>query len=220
MHFVDAWMELGPGDLVRLLGPLALLILSAFIPGQRIRQVTALGVTVMIPLLRELGAAPPLAAGWFLLWLLLGLWSPGDPEDTARRPLAKVGGGVETGTVGLALGLVLALLCDRGRGAPGHVAGGDAARIVRRGHAGARDPAPDAAPAHPAGDDGLRGDGLWASRCSTAPPKGAQIQAAPTSAEALLAATWLAVVLALKVTVSRERYAGTGWVSDAHDLHD
>jgi hypothetical protein len=50
--------------------------------------------------------------------------------------------------------------------------------------------------------------------------QGAQIQAAPTSAEALLVATWLAVALALKVAVSRERYAGTGWVSDAHDLHD
>src|SRR5262252_3910049 len=178
-------MELGAGDLVRLLAPLLLLILSAFIPGQRIRQITALGVTALVPLLRELGAVPWLAAGWFVLWLVLGLWSPGDPEDTARRPLAKVGGMVETGTVGLALGIVHLML----------------RRHIRRAMIGFA----------------AMGMGL---QVLDGTAQGAQIQAAPTSAVALLVATWLAVALALKVAVARERYAGTGWVSDAHDLHD
>jgi hypothetical protein len=219
VHFVDAWTELSPTDLARLLAPLVLLVLSAFIPGQRIRQVTALGVTAMIPLLRELGAAPLLAAGWFLLWLVLGLWGPGDPDEAARRPLARVGGVVETGTVGLALGLVLALLLiaavarqDMSPEETRRASFGAALlalgilhlmlrRHIRRAMAGFA----------------AMGMGL---QVLDGTAQGAQIQAAPTSAQALLVATWLAVVLALKVAVARERYAGTGWVSDAHDLHD
>jgi hypothetical protein len=219
LHFVDAWTELGAGDLVRLLAPLLLLILSAFIPGQRIRQITALGVTALIPLLRELGAVPWLAAGWFVLWLVLGLWSPGDPEDTARRPLARVGGMVETGTVGLALGLVLALLLiaavarqDMSSEETRRASYGAALLALGILHLMLRRHIRRAMIGFAAMGMGLQVlDGT---------AQGAQIQAAPTSAEALLVATWLAVALALKVAVARERYAGTGWVSDAHDLHD
>jgi len=219
VHFIDAWMELGAGDLVRLLAPLLLLILSAFIPGQRIRQITALGVTALIPLLRELGAVPWLAAGWFVLWLVLGLWSPGDPEDTARRPLAKVGGMVETGTVGLALGLVLALLLiaavarqDMSPEETRRASYGAALLALGILHLMLRRHIRRAMIGFAAMGMGLQVlDGT---------AQGAQIQAAPTSAAALLVATWLAVALALKVAVARERYAGTGWVSDAHDLHD
>jgi len=36
----------------------------------------------------------------------------------------------------------------------------------------------------------------------------------------VLLATVLASSLAMRVAASRERLAGTAWVSDAHDLHD
>jgi hypothetical protein len=50
--------------------------------------------------------------------------------------------------------------------------------------------------------------------------QGAQLDPGNLTGGALLLASWLAVALAMRVAGARERYAGTGWVSDAHDLHD
>ena len=110
MHFLDAWLDLAPLDLARLLAPLALLSASAFLPGLKIGQVMAIGVAAVLPLLHELGASPGVVLAWVLLWLLIGLWRPGDPEETASHPLARTRGSAETHTVGLALGLALTLL--------------------------------------------------------------------------------------------------------------
>jgi hypothetical protein len=219
MHILDAWMELSPWDLGRLLGPVALLVASAFLPGQRLGQVTALGVAAAIPLLRELAAPPPLAIAWTLLWMLLALWRPGATEETARRPLARLRGVAETGTVGLALGVALALLLitavarqdmsseDTRRASYGvaFLALGLLHLMLRRHIRRAT--------------TGFAAMGLGLQVLDGA-AQAVQIQPAPTSAVALLIGTWLAVALALRLAIARERYAGTAWVSDAHDLHD
>jgi hypothetical protein len=219
MHFIDAWAELRATDMVRLLAPLALLVVSAFLPGQRLGQLTALGVALSIPWLRELGASPWLTAAWMLLWLLLAFWRPGDPEEIARRPLARAGGMLEIGSVGLALALVLALLLiaavarqDMSPEETRRASFGAALLALGILHLMLRRHIRRAMTGFAAMGFGLQVlDGAAQS---------AQIQPAPTSAQFLLAATWVAVALALRVAIARERHAGTAWVSDAHDLHD
>jgi hypothetical protein len=219
MHFIDAWAELRATDLVRLLAPLGLLVVSAFLPGQRIGQLTAVGVALSLPFLKELGASPLLTAAWLLLWLLLGFWRPGDAEEIASRPLARAGGMLETGSVGLGLGLVLALLLiaavarqDMSPEETRRASFGVALLSLGILHLMLRRHIRRAMTGFAAMGLGLQVlDGAAQS---------AQIQPAPTSAEFVLVATWLAVALALRVAIARERHAGTAWVSDAHDLHD
>lgn len=219
MHFLDAWLEISTLDLARLLAPLALLTASAFLPGLRVGQVTAIAVALSLPWLRELGAPPLVVGAWIVLWLLVGLWRPGDPEETARRPLAQTRGSAETHTVGLALGLALTLLLlaavarqDMSAEETRRVSLGAALlatgilhlmlrRHIRRAMAGFA----------------AMGLGLQVLEGAA---QTAQIGPAPGGSVFLLMATVLGVGLALRVAIARERYAGTAWVSDAHDLHD
>lgn len=92
MHFLESWTELSPFDLIRLLGPPALLTAVAFLPGMRVVRLAALGVALTIPFLRELGASPLLTAAWSALWLVVA-WAAGVPEDQARRPRPRAAGG-------------------------------------------------------------------------------------------------------------------------------
>jgi hypothetical protein len=50
--------------------------------------------------------------------------------------------------------------------------------------------------------------------------RGAQVQLALAPAVWPLVATALSVLLVLRVAAVRERWAGSPWVPDAHDLHD
>lgn len=219
MHFLDAWLEISPLDLARLLAPLALLTASAFLPGLRVGQVTAIGVGLSLPWLRELGAPPVVVGAWVALWLLIGSWRPGDPEDTARRPLAQTRGAAETHTVGLALGLALTLLLlaavarqDMSPEDTRRISLGAALlstgilhlmlrRHIRRAMTGFA----------------AMGLGLQVLEGAA---RTAQVGPSPHTPTALLVATALGVGLALRVAIARERHAGTAWVSDAHDLHD
>ena len=219
MHFLDAWLEISPVDLARLLAPLVLLTASAFLPGLRLGQVTAIGVALSLPGLRELGAPPIVVGAWIVLWLLIGWWRPRDPEETARRPLVQTRGTAETHTVGLALGLALTLLLlaavarqDMSPENTRRVSLGAALlstgilhlmlrRHIRRAMAGFA----------------AMGLGLQVLQGAA---ETAQIGPTPGASMAVLLATALSVGLALRVALSRERHAGTAWVSDAHDLHD
>lgn len=218
MHFLDAWSELTLADTIRLLAPLLLLTISAFLPGQRVGQVTALGVAASIPMLRELGAGPMLSTAWMLLWLLLALWRS-RAEESAARPLARAGGMLETGTVGLALGLILGLLLiaavarqDMSAEETRRASNGAALLVMGILHLMLRRHIRRAM-------TGFAAMGLGLQMLDGA-AQDAQIQPAPTSAGALLMATWVAVAIALRLAIARERHAGTAWVSDAHDLHD
>jgi len=219
MHFLDAWLEISPLDLARLLAPLALLTLSAFLPGLRVGQITAIGVGLSLPWLHELGAPPAVVGAWVVLWLLVGWWRPGDPEETARRPLAQTRGTAETHTVGLALGLALTLLLlaavarqDMSSEDTRRVSLGAALismgilhlmlrRHIRRAMTGFA----------------AMGLGLQVLEGAA---RTAEIGPSPHTSTALLLATTLSMGLALRLAIARERHAGTAWVSDAHDLHD
>lgn len=219
MRFLDAWLELSGPDLARLLIPLSLLGVSAFFPGLRVGRVTALGLAASVPLLREMSAPAWLAAGWVALWVTLALWRPGGGEETAHKPLARSGGVVEAGTVGLALGLVLGLLLiaavarqDMSPDETRRVSYGVALLMLGLLHLMLRRHIRRAMAGFAAAGLGLQVlDGA---------AQGVQLQPGYATGAALLLATWLAVVLTSRVAAARERFAGTAWVSDAHDLHD
>jgi hypothetical protein len=50
--------------------------------------------------------------------------------------------------------------------------------------------------------------------------RGAQVQTGLAPAAWPLIASALAILLVLRVAAARERWAGSPWVPDAHDLHD
>jgi len=218
VHFLDAWTELSPFDAVRLLGPLALLVASTFIPGRRVSRLAALGVAVAILPLRELAAPSLLSVAWVGLWLLLVLL-PGEPEESARRPLSRGRGVVESGAVGVLLGVALGLLLmtavarqDMSHEETRRASLGAAFLVVGilqlmlRGHL-----------RRALAGFATLGLGLQILHGAA---QGAQLDPDPGTAVGLLVATWLTVVLGLRVAAARERYAGSAWVSDAHDLHD
>jgi hypothetical protein len=218
VHFLESWTELSPFDLIRLLGPPALLTAVAFLPGMRVVRLAALGVALTIPFLRELGASPLLTAAWSALWLVVA-WAAGVPEDQARRPLAARRGGLEASTVGLLLGLVLLVLLiaavarqdlspeDARRASYGGlILSLGLIHLMTRGHA------------RRAGV-GFASLGLGLQVLDGA-ARAAQVPETLPPGGAVLLATAIAVALAMRVAISRERLAGTAWVSDAHDLHD
>jgi hypothetical protein len=217
MHFIDAWRELSGLDLARLAAPLVFMALAAVVPGRRLSRVCALGVAASIPFLRELGAAPPVAAGWAVLWGAIA-WFAGDVDAGARRPIASRAV-FETGLFGIALALALVGLLiaavarqdmspEDSRRASFGVAflGLGIAHLMLRRHARR------AALAFAALGLGLQVlDGAaWS----------AQVEIEPRAQWSVLLATSIGVAIALRIASTRARYAGTGWVSDAHDLHD
>lgn len=218
MQFLESWTEIAPFDLLRLLMPVAFLAAVVVLPGVRVARLAALGVALLIPFLRELGASPLLSAAWCALWLLVA-WGAGVPEGAAQRPLAAHRGGLEAGTVGLLLGLVLLALLiaavarqdlspeDARRASYGAlILALGLIHLMMRGHARR---AGVAFASLGLGLQVLDGAARAAQVPATLPPAGA-----------VLLATAIAVALAMRVAVSRERLAGTAWVSDAHDLHD
>jgi len=218
VQFLESWTELAPFDLLRLLAPAAFLAVAAVIPGVRVARLAAAGVAITLPFLRELGGSPLLTAGWSALWLLVA-WGAGVAEDAARRPLASRRGGIEASTVGLLLGLVLVVLLiaavarqdlspeDARRASYGAlILALGLIHLMMRGHA------------RRAGVS-FASLGLGLQVLDGA-ARGAQVPETLPPAGAVLLVTAIAVALAMRVATTRERIAGTAWVSDAHDLHD
>ena len=217
MHFLDAWRELPGIDLIRLAAPLAFMTLAAILPGRRLARVGALGVAGSIPFLRELGAAPPVAAAWAVLWGAIA-WLAGDVDEGSRRPISSRAV-FETGLFGFTLALALVALLiaavarqdmspEDARRASFGVAflGLGIAHLVLRRHARR------SALAFAALGLGLQVlDGAaWS----------AQVEVTPRLEWSVWLATAIGVALVLRIAWARERRAGTAWVSDAHDLHD
>jgi hypothetical protein len=218
VHFLDAWVELSPLDAVRLLGPLALLVISTLVPGHRAARLAALAVAGAIPLLRELAAPPALALGWVALWLLLA-FLPREPDEAASKPLAQGRGVFEAGAVGLLLALALGLLLlmavarqDMSPEETRRVSMGAALLVVGILHLMLRRHIRRALV-------GFATLGLGLQILDGA-AQGAQLDPNALTGTGVLLASWLAVILGLRVAAGRERYAGTAWVGDAHDLHD
>lgn len=218
MHFFDAWRELAPAELVRLLGPVVFLVLAAFIPGPRIARLASAAVAVAIPFLRELAAPPLLVAGWTVLWLLLVRvrWKV---EETSPPPTTTTGMAFESGTVALLLGAaLLALLVaavarqDLGPEESRRVSLGVVLVGLGLLHLMLRRFARRAA-------IGFAAMGLGLQLLDSA-ARDAQVQVTLPEPGGVLLATALTVALVLRIASGRERFAGTPWVSDAHDLHD
>lgn len=218
MQFLESWTELPPLDLLRLLAPAAFLVMCTILPGVRVARLAAVGVALTLPFLRELGGSPLLTAAWSGLWLLVA-WGAGVPEGVARRPLATRRGGLEAGTVGFLLGAaVLALLIaavarqdlspeDARRASFGVlVLSLGLIHLMLRGHARRAGVA-------------FASLGLGLQVLDSA-ARAAQVPETLPPGGAVLLTTAIAVALAMRVAISRERLAGTAWVSDAHDLHD
>ena len=218
MHFFDAWSELPPFDLVRLVAPLGFLTLGTLLPGGRAARLAALGVAAGIPLLRELAVAPWMVVGWTALWAFVA-WRSGSDPESAPRPLAATRGVLESGTVGLLLGLLLLALLvaavarqdmspEDGRRASYGAAllGVGLLHLMLRRHL-------------QRSSLGFAALGLGLQVLNGA-ARDAQVQRVPSSGGGVLLATFLAIALTTRIASGRERHAGTAWVGDAHDLHD
>ena len=108
MHFLDSWTELSPLDLGRLLLPAACVALCILLPGRRVARIAAAGVALSVLLLREIGAWPLIAA-WSAVWALVAWRAGAATSRTGPASTTRVGG-VESGAVGLMLGVALLAL--------------------------------------------------------------------------------------------------------------
>lgn len=217
MHFIDAWRELSIPDLVRLLAPIVLIVLSTFLPGARVARGVAVLIALFIPGLREMAAPLWLVAAWMLLWLAIA-WRAGGHGEGEPAPIA--GRGVfETGTLGLLLGaallaLLVAAVARQDMSPEDSRRASCGALLIGAGmlHLMLRRNAWRAALAF-----GAMGLGL---QVLDGAARGAQVQRGLSAPGAVWLATALAVMLVFRVAWVRERFAGSPWVPDAHDLHD
>jgi hypothetical protein len=218
VHFIDAWRELATADLLRLLAPLLLVAAATVLPGARVARVAALGIAVVLPGLRELGTSPLVTAGWCVLWLVVA-WRGCGTGEGEPAPIAGWRGVFETGTLGLAVGAaLLALLIaavarqdmspeDSRRASCGvALVGAGLLHLMLRRHA-----------RRASMGFGAMGLGL---QVLDGAARGAQVQTGLAPATWPLIASALAILLVLRVAAARERWAGSPWVPDAHDLHD
>lgn len=216
MHFLDAWLGLPPAHLLRSALPAGLVALAVLVPGRQPARLAALGVAATLPFLPELSVSRWLLAGWVALWLVIA-WQAGLPGSRATRTGARLGG-LESGTIGLVLGLALLALVgaavarlDLGGELTRRASGGVLLVALGLVHLMLRRHAVRAAAAFAAMGLGLQLlDGA--------------VRAVVVGGAAPAALAWfgtaLAVALALRVGHARAATAGSAWVGDAHDLHD
>ncbi|OGF17984.1 MAG: hypothetical protein A2W00_02355 [Candidatus Eisenbacteria bacterium RBG_16_71_46] len=217
MHFLDSWTELSPLDLGRLLLPAACVALCILLPGRRVARIAAAGVALSVLLLREIGAWPLIAA-WSAVWALVAWRAGAATSRTGPASTTRVGG-VESGAVGLMLGVaLLALLVaavarqnlspEDGRRASWGllVMGLGLLHLMLRRHALR---ALVAFAALGLGLQMLNGVARSAQVPGTLPAEGR-----------VLLATLIVLALVGRVAWARQCAAGSASVSDAHDLHD
>ena len=217
MHFLDAWSRLPIVDLARLGLPLLFLFLSIALPGPRPAALSALGVAAMLPLLPEV-APLALRLGWSLLWLVVAIRIARPRSSNESDPAARPGG-VESGGVGLLLGLSLLVLLTAAI-ARQDLEPGDSRRIslgvlllcLGLVHLMVRRHMLRATVAFT-----TLGLGLEVIRQAAV---AADLGAPRTSSGGVLLATALAVAMLGRLADVREQSGGTAWVSQAHDLHD
>jgi len=216
VHFLDAWLSLAPSHLLRSALPAGLVVVLVLVPGRQVARLAALGVALGLPFLPELAAGAWATAGWVVLWLVVA-WQAGLPAPRATRTGARLGG-LESGTIGLALGLALLVLVmagvarlDLDAEATRRAAAGALLTVLGLVHLMLRRHALRAVAAFAAMGLGLE---LLGGAVRTAVVGGA----APPGLT--LAAAALAVALASRVGRTRAAVAGSPWVGDAHDLHD
>lgn len=220
MHLLDAWTVLAGPDLARLIGIPVAIVIAALLPGRRIAGVAALAVAIAVAMCVEMAAPLAVRIGWTALWLLVA-WQAGTQGLESTRARSPRRGAIEAGAVALPLGAALALMLlaavsrqsqtlsdlDARRASLGAlVLGAGLLHLMMRRHARR------ALVAFAALGLGLE---LLASSARLA-----DVTHAGSPPGAALLGTLVAVALVSRIAVSRENWAGSPLVSDAHELHD
>lgn len=220
MHLLDAWTALSVADLARLLGiPVAILV-AALLPGRRLTGVAALAIAMLVAPCDELSAPLAVRISWVALWLVIAALTVSHGLDTARSPAPRRSG-FEASAVALPLGAALALLLlaavsrqsaslaplDARRASLGAlVLSAGVLHLMMRRHVRRALLA-----------FGALGLGLELLAASA---RRADVTGAGAPAGAALLGTFVAVALVSRIAGSREQWAGSPLVSDAHELHD
>jgi hypothetical protein len=218
VHFLDAWTALSFIDQIRLIAPAIVMALAIVLPGRSIAALLALLLAVTVPLSGTLPPGPGLAFGWAALWLAVAGILLRAARGGMRRP-AEGRGGLESTLAGLLLGVPLFALL--------------AVAIARQDLPTAATRAATAGTLYitfglvhlmvrrhllrSALGWGFAGVGLQALQSASAITLPANLAPPPGLA---LIATATALALVLRIALARARWAGSAWLSDAHDLHD
>lgn len=218
MHLLEAWTSLGPFHLARLLALPGAMLVAVLLPGRVLARGAALVGGAGVLLLSELAVPWWTRALWVLLWLGIA-WQAGrpDPADALAAPARRRG--VEAGAVALPLGLALLALMlaavwrqtfepdDARRASLGALLVGlGLLHLMMRRHVRRAVLAV-----------GALGVGL---ELLTASARAADVVHEGAPAGTAWLATLLVLLLVVRVADGRARYAGSVFVSDAHELQD
>jgi len=218
MHLLEAWTSLGPLHLARLLALPGAILVATLLPGRVLARGAAFVCALSVALLDEM-AVPWWARGvWVLLWLSIA-WQAGLPERADLLPHPPRRRGFEAGAVALPLGLgLLALMLaavwrqtfapdDARRASLGALLVGlGLMHLMMRRHVRRASLA-----------IGGLGVGL---ELLTACARAADVAHEGAPAGAAMLATALAILIVARLASGRERYAGSAFISDAHELQD
>jgi len=217
MHFVDAWTSLPLLDLVLRVAPAAMALVTMLLPGRAVARGASLALAFTVPLSPDFGT-PLIRVAWPLLWLGVAVVSGVKRDETPRGETSRPGG-VESGAVGLLLAAALLVVMVVALGREDLPA--EPTRRVSLGmvlittgiaHLMLRRDALRGAMAFATIGLGLQ----WLDRAV----RGVILESGAEPELGVWFATAIAVALAARIALVRQRDAGTAWVSHAHDLHD
>lgn len=218
MHLLDAWTSLDPGTLARRIGIPVAILLAALLPGRRSSRIAALAIALLVASLDELSAPWPVRVGWVIAWLGVA-WQSGTPAHARENAHPRRRGALEAGALALPFGVALTLMLlaavsretlgavDSRRASLGVlVAGTGLLHLMLRRHA-------------------RRALVAFASlglglELLAASARAADVTHAGSPPGVALIATLFAVALTGRIASARERFAGSAFVPDAHELHD
>ncbi len=218
MHLLEAWTTLGPLHLARLLAIPGAMLVATLLPGRVLARGAALVGAAGVLLLAEMTVPWWIRSAWVLAWLAIA-WQSGLPErpDLSLHPPRRRG--FEAGAVALPLGLALLALMlaavwrqtfhpdDARRASLGALLVGlGLLHLMMRRHV-----------RRAAIAMGSLGVGL---ELLTASARSVDVAHEGAPAGTALLATALAAIIVTRIAEGRERYAGSAFVSDAHELQD
>ena len=218
MHLLEAWTSLGPLHLARLLALPGAMLVATLLPGRRLARGAALVGAAGVLFLAEMAVPWWVRGAWVVLWLAIA-WQSGVPERPDLLPPPPRRRALEAGAVALPLGLgLLALMLaavwrqtfeadDARRASLGALLVGlGLLHLMMRRHV-----------RRAALAVGALGVGL---ELLTAAARAADVAHEGAPAGSALLASALAITIVTRIANGRERYAGSIFVSDAHELQD
>ncbi len=219
MPFFDSWTQLPAPELLRWLLPLGFMTVLVLLPGRRVARFTAFGTSVALAAVPEILAPTPLRLAWVVLWAAVAWGVTSAPAPRRGVVLSRRVGLLESGSVGLLLGvalLTLLLIAIARQDLPD-----DSSRRATYGivvlclgllHLMLRRHTVRAAIAL-----AMLGLGL---QIVERVARESLVAASLAPDYGIVLATALTCALAVRIGHTRERVATSPWVGDAHDLHD